>query len=483
MQQAGSKLRRRVGGGLYGRLESVAHEGWKRYLLARLTTTCAKSAFWQFQVFIEVAAFFPKTSPKHTRANSRLYGAFIGERPEVRFAQLLDEFPVLRRFINLIVADWLETVAEFLERFSTDVAELAGRFNERQPVGRVIEIVAGLSDPHHGGRCVAKVAFEGGKRLVYKPRSLLPEAHFSVLLERVNATDIPHPLKLVNCWDRVGYGWMEFVEPAPCSSRTQVRAFYWRAGVVLALVHLACGVDLHQENMIAAGEFPVLVDLETLWHPQEHVASTSTAWCSVLRTGFLPWKSLITEASYDSGALGSTNQMRLVPGWTKINQDAMSWTAIKRHGAITHLPTFEQDLQFADKFSDDVEEGFLWIGGELGSNNGLRKEFVRWLQLLAECPRRRVLRSSVEYHLLREQLLLPQNLRGEEPLPNWCVGKNFSQDEVQALACLDIPYITQEAQPTGPQAQEHVARMLSKQELFEQAATVKHALSSGGTAV
>ena len=41
------------------------------------------------------------------------------------------------------------------------------------------------------------------------------------------------------------------------------RIFYIRFGEILALSYILNATDLHMENLIAYGEYPVIIDLET----------------------------------------------------------------------------------------------------------------------------------------------------------------------------------------------------------------------------
>ncbi len=68
--------------------------------------------------------------------------------------------------------------------------------------------------------------------------------------------------------DRGAYGWTEFVEAQACDTPEQVQRFYERQGGYLALLYFLEATDFHLENLIAAGEHPVLVDLEALFHPR-----------------------------------------------------------------------------------------------------------------------------------------------------------------------------------------------------------------------
>ena len=186
-----------------------------------------------------------------------------------RLEKLFGEFPVLARVCDTLIKNWLVAVAEFLGRLEADRNALSTHFTAGRYAGQVSTLRAGLSDPHRSGRCVVKMRFASGDQLIYKPRSLAPEAHFSGLLDQLNRTGISHLLLAARCWDRGEYGWMENLEQRPCAAQADVHAYYWRAGVLLGLVYLARGVDFHRENLIAAGEFPVLIDLEALLHPQK----------------------------------------------------------------------------------------------------------------------------------------------------------------------------------------------------------------------
>ena len=64
--------------------------------------------------------------------------------------------------------------------------------------------------------------------------------------------------------------------------------FFRRAGAWLALLHVFAATDMHQENMIACGDHPVPIDLETILQPSadEHKMPTPKA-----RLSTPPWTS------------------------------------------------------------------------------------------------------------------------------------------------------------------------------------------------
>ena len=59
---------------------------------------------------------------------------------------------------------------------------------------------------------------------------------------------------------------MEFVAASGCTEAEAIQRFYERQGAYLALLYALEATDFHLENLIAAGEYPVWVDLESLFH-------------------------------------------------------------------------------------------------------------------------------------------------------------------------------------------------------------------------
>ena len=51
--------------------------------------------------------------------------------------------------------------------------------------------------------------------------------------------------------------------------------FYRRAGHLLCLMYVSSSTDFHDENLVACGEFPVPIDLETVFNPEPFDAGES----------------------------------------------------------------------------------------------------------------------------------------------------------------------------------------------------------------
>ncbi len=238
---------------------------------------------------------------------AREHGLLAGDTPEQRYAffcdclldrsfaaGLLSQYPLLVRRIVKLVALWEISTREMLERLAADSPRIrAALFRSHDP-GPLVSAEP-LGDSHSGGRRVHRLNFASGRKLIYKPRSVAMEHGVYAFTQWLNNVGHSPDLGALIALDCRRYGWTEYTEVAPCSSNAGVRRFFLRQGANIAIAHLLGASDLHYENIIAAGEYPVIVDLETLFHDPTTVnlspASTAAYQIigdSVARTLLLP---------------------------------------------------------------------------------------------------------------------------------------------------------------------------------------------------
>jgi len=271
-------------------------------------------------------ALLPRTLVLELQA-ARLEGRLAGATPEERFASfarrlrkprtalaILRRYPVLARLVLSTIEDWRLASLELCRRLRADWPTIVATFAGDTDPGPLVALRPGAGDFHRHGRSVALLDFASGLQLVYKPRSLGAELAFQRLLAWANARGFQPALPVLGLLDRGEYGWAEFVTARSCSTRREVERFYERQGGYLALFYLLDASDQHHENIIAAGENPYAVDLETLFHPRvdgprvenpEDLPGTAL-FHSVLRVGFLPkWMASPEGARLEMSGLGS----------------------------------------------------------------------------------------------------------------------------------------------------------------------------------
>ncbi len=294
-------------------------------------------------------------------------------------------------------------------------------FAGRDP-GPLIDLDGGAGDRHRGGRAVRILGFASGARLVYKPRSLAVESHFQELLEWLETAGGP-ALRRLAVLDRGEYGWMEYVAVEECASLAAVALYHRRLGGLLAVLYALEATDCHYENLIAAGDQPVVVDLESLFHPRmeipeplrpdERLAGRALAE-SVLRIGLLPFRvgeSEDFEGVDLSGVAVVAGQPTPQPVllWKEIGTDEMR--AVRERVPMEggrNRPSLDGREIEAAEHTDDVAAGFAEVYRLLASR---RHELLAILDRFADDPVRAVLRATRVYGLLLSESFHPDVLR------------------------------------------------------------------------
>jgi len=312
-----------------------------------------------------------------------LRGTLRGTDPEARFQAFmaglkepenalvfLQSYPVLGRLLVSSIDDWTEAATELLRRLAADWEAIGRTFWPGREPGALTALEVGLGDQHRRGRTVCLLRFAGGAGVLYKPRPMSADVHFTQLVEWLAARggiDLRVPVVL----DRGDYGWTELIAHAPCPDRAAAHRFYARHGALLAILYVLNASDLHRENLVAAGEHPVPVDLEMLCeadygqlseefydsHSEFEIAT------SVVRTLLLPYFQegkgrTVLELSGLGGAGGQLS-VNLQPEWHDLGTDRVALAS--RRAPVEPTPNRPmlagQPLNAID-FAADIERGF-----------------------------------------------------------------------------------------------------------------------------
>lgn len=349
------------------------------------------------------------------------YERFVSGMRTGEFRQLFEEKPVLLRLIAVLTRQWIDASREFALRLSADLDALSRQWLSADH-GRVEKIEGGLADRHNDGRSVLILTFESGDRLVYKPKDLRLDAAWQALIARLNSAGAPLELRAVRALARDGYGWTEFIEHKGCDDLAGCERFYRRAGAWLALFHCFAATDMHQENIIATGEHPVPIDLETLLQSasaskaqeQEGAAYHAAADIianSVARVGMLPAFGRGPDNTvFGMGGLTSGWNSRIEIAWNAINRDEMRPTKVRvDDNTNPNLPHVGGSyVKFGDYF-DAFAAGFRDYSDFLVRQVQERGEDAL-LQGFAGVPVRRVVRPTRFYSMLLQRLKSPKSM-------------------------------------------------------------------------
>jgi class II lanthipeptide synthase len=366
---------------------------------------------------------------------ARLEGLLVGDTPEDRYRSfcerlrlpgialaIMHEYPVLARQLTVRLDQWVAFSLEFVERLSADWDLIRSTFSADKDPGVLIRL-QGAGDRHRGGRSVVIAKFSSGFQLIYKPKSMAVEKHFQELLTWTNQRGNHPAFRTLQILDRISYGWAEFVAAETCDSLPALRRFYERQGAYLALLYVLEATDFHCENVIAAGEHPVLIDLEAIFHPrrtvpqaEEEVDSAMIAH-SVLGVGLLPgrgWSNAESEGIDLSGLGGTAGQITpfAVPDWEKAGTDEMRLTRRRMiiPGARNRPSLNGTEVALSD-YLGEIATGFastyrllLKHRKDLLSGDGVLARF-------ADDEVRAVLRTTRTYAVLLNESFHPDVLR------------------------------------------------------------------------
>lgn len=325
-----------------------------------------------------------------------------GGRDEL--VHILKEFRGLPRIWDAQIRGW----SRFVLLFAQHATEFQ---NSAEPQrGAIVQLESDLSDLHNG-RSVTRVRFRNGEEWYYKPRSGRREAAWSQFLSAVNAAGFrPHffvpevHLGRLHCW-------MRSVPHRKNRRAAERRRLYFRTGALLYFAHRFRAVDLHSDNFVLHGEHPVLIDCETLFHPETN----------------LPASAFVDENDLKrTGMIGE------------------SWT----HALINCKVQVFCGLG-PRKRLDELAKGFSKMHGFLqhhAANHRLRRP----IRKMRRERTRRILRPTIFYSRLLDGALAPNYLRRgpglarelQVHLDNGLCRLRIVRREVQQLVRGDIPFFS-----------------------------------------
>lgn len=465
-------------GDALGLFANAAITNLERSLLAHLTFVTNRVIghdFYKFR-FEQAPASAIESVWNRQAPSTKIYSAYVQHMYNGGLVELLETYPVLGRLLAQSVEHWVQASTDLCRRFRDDFSDLRTFFawKIKQPKGAVAQLVTDLSDRHYGGQMVTKFILRTNEVVIYKPRTVRPEIVFYEFIDWVNGCGVSLDLRVVRALDRTTHGWVEFVDSSECQSGAGVERFYTRCGMLLAVIYALGTTDVHSENLIANGEHPVIVDLETLlsgsaMETQSLRIQTNEdevdARPSVLSSGFLPhWQTAADGHQFDMSALAADDAqdpgIRL-PVWRNINTDQMTFadeTGVET--SMDHRVRLAGNYPSVSAHLPKIVEGFKEVYSLLLANRQKLLSNKRLFARFDGLELRILVRGSVTYGQIHLHLLHPQFLRDgidrslelewlARPLCATTTPEKsrmlMYETERKAMECLDIPRFTTSA--------------------------------------
>lgn len=229
-----------------------------------------------------------------------------------------------------------------------------------------------LGDVHNGK--TTQLIKIGSKEYIEKPRNALTEkvwASFLCKLEELGAEYLPKAVKII-AEDEDSHA--EEVVKQLSTDKDGVKRYYRRIGSLLFLAYLLSSTDLHAENIIANGEYPVVVDVETLL--TSNITSNNS------------------KKSEKSTSLGSS----LLPHYFELEDTC----GICGHiNDSKNLPTIDGESVSVCDYVDDILKGFSDTY-DLVLNN--KDEIIPYIEAFSPCTFREIPRNTRVYAYVVQQV-------------------------------------------------------------------------------
>jgi type 2 lantibiotic biosynthesis protein LanM len=352
------------------------------------------------------------------RARGTLSGDTGAERFD-DFTRTLDlsaifgRYPVLARLLAQACEQAVSVHHELSSRFTRDRVEIVRHVFGGVDPGALVSIETGQGDPHQQGRTVAILTFENDARLIYRPRQVDLHVRFAAQLEWLS-TRTGISFRSPRLLTRDGYGWLEHIDHEPCADVAGVAEFYRRLGALLALLYAVDGTDMHFENLIACGDQPVLVDVETLFHPTPGASDDPAVLAlarSVFRTALLPHVLLGDNGVVDVGGVGGDPGVLTpldVVDWADAGTDRMRLVRRPREsqGAFNRPLLGGVPAEPAD-YQDSLLAGFRAAYDAIMAH---RDELLQLVRACADDEVRYVARATRQYARLLDESTHPSVL-------------------------------------------------------------------------
>lgn len=199
--------------------------------------------------------------------------AFLSELEADDCASIWRRSPELMEQLRKSCIQYDHVVREMLERLDADYEDICGLLDAGAHFQTVTEISMDCGDLHNGGRSTTPITTDAGT-IVYKPHDIRIDGAACALFQRFFDDIMKAPRVLV----RDGYGYTQFIVNRPAATRREAEQYFENLGGMAAVVQMLGSTDLHHNNVLAQGVYPVIIDYEVLITPSGRKSRDSFAY-------------------------------------------------------------------------------------------------------------------------------------------------------------------------------------------------------------
>lgn len=406
-----------------------------------------KTLVWDVHAMIEEYQIKGETKEEEFE---KYIDEFLGDKE--RTYLFFGEYPTLARLLVTRLIYACQNSQAFFDGVQQSIPLLEKKFAICQPVV-FSKVKLGLGDSHNQGKTVIQFTINTCE-FIFKFKSLEIGERFNTLLNYIETLQSNASFYKVQRIVYPTFTIEEKVSYQQCKTLDEVAKFYKNYGHLLAIVYWLGSSDLHMENVIAHGEFPVFIDVETLFKAEmfEPIKKLEKRVQiekeSILISGLIPQKRN-NYVKYRIDAL-SGNQQTFTQTINRLMNEHSSDISFQPVSgymqSAQNIPMYQgEEVDYKD-YTNQIEQGFSEMNHCLLKHKMLVIEKIA--ELFSNVRIRLVYRNTQDYANLlhyaahtecmsdyseRERML--QNIWHIDSLPQEIITQ-----EMNALLGNDIPF-------------------------------------------
>ena len=172
-------------------------------------------------------------------------------------------YPVLTRIVTIKTKFISDFIADAFKHLDINYKEIQTLY-DNEKLELIEEASVSEGDSHEKSKSVIIFTFSNNIKLVYKPRDLRVIKAYNSFVDCINESSALLDVAKINGLYYENYSFEKFIKYEQCKSEQEIKNYYKRFGHIVAIAHVLCANDLHSENLIAASQYPTIIDLETI---------------------------------------------------------------------------------------------------------------------------------------------------------------------------------------------------------------------------
>ena len=371
--------------------------------------------------------------------------------------KLCADYPELTRLLYTRLSNTKKFITEIARHIYDNKSEIVSKLCDGKEFSHITVLGITGSDCHDGSKKTVRCNLDNQKSIIYKPHCLKKEIEYHKLYSdfcaKMSLDSIEYPII-----DGGTYGIAKCFDTNGCENIQQAKRYFRRMGIHLFLCYLLSAGDIHQENILASGEYPILVDAETVFGIQkrdipksaEDKVNEKLSW-TVLKTGILPipiWrvgdKGVIISALHSGDEAYSTVKLPIIKE-AKTSNMYVAYDRLKID-AKGSLPTLNNEEIDPAQYTDEIQEGFL-TAGKLYIEE--KDDIEKSLECFKLLDTRYLIRHTQQYTMYISSSTHPVFLKDTKArllmlqvLQKNNVDTDIIRDELAALMDMDTPLLT-----------------------------------------